>query len=109
MSLHGSTPRPADSATQARSPHWYGIPIRVALLTFIGTLLSFSFSLLIGIILTAIVGVSGHGHVNMTVAYRRIALPSALVGGFVVLCLSLVMEIRHYRQSKTLSAIERMT
>jgi Na+/glutamate symporter len=72
-------------------------------------LLSFSFSLLIGIILTAIVGVSGHGHVNMTVAYRRIALPSALVGGFVVLCLSLVMEIRHYRQSKTLFAIERMT
>jgi hypothetical protein len=109
MSLHGSTSRPADSAPQARSPHWYGIPIRVALLTFIGTLLSFSFSLLIGIILTAIVGVSGHGHVNMTVAYRRIALPSALVGGFVVLCLSLVMEIRHYRQSKTLSAIERMT
>jgi hypothetical protein len=108
MSVHGTTSKPADSAPQARSPHWYGIPIRVALLTFIGTLLSFSFSLLIGIILTAIVAASAHGHADMTVAYRRIALPSGLAGGFVVLCLSLVMEIRHYRQSKTLSAIERM-
>ncbi len=70
--------------------------------------MSFSFSLLIGIIITAIVAAFAHGHANMAVAYRRIALPSALVGGFVVLCLSLVMEIRHYRQAKTLSAIERM-
>ena len=32
----------------------------------------------------------------------------ALPAGIIIFVLSLVMEIRHYRQSKTLSAIERM-
>jgi hypothetical protein len=44
----------------------------------------------------------------MRIAYRLIALPMALVAGSVVFVLALVMEIRHYRQSKTLSAIERL-
>jgi hypothetical protein len=43
----------------------------------------------------------------MTMAYRLIALPAALVAGSIVFVLVLTMEIRHYRQSKTLAAIER--
>ena len=43
----------------------------------------------------------------MTVAYRQIALPAALVAGSIIFVLALAMEIRHYRQSKTLAAIER--
>jgi hypothetical protein len=44
---------------------------------------------------------------NMTLAYRLIALPAALVAGSIIFVLALAMEIRHYRQMKTLIAIER--
>jgi hypothetical protein len=92
-----------------RPPRWYAIPVRVLLLTFIGTLLSFSVSLLVGIIGTVAVSALRGVHPNMTVAYRQIALPAAVVAGSIIFVLALVMEIRHYRQSKTLAAIERMS
>jgi hypothetical protein len=51
-----------------------------------------------------------HGaHPDMRVAYRHVALPAALVAGSIVFVLVLILEIRHYRQGKTLSAIERMS
>jgi hypothetical protein len=80
-----------------RPPRWYAIPVRVLLVTFIGSLISFAVSLLRGI------------HPNMTVAYRSIALPAAVVAGSIIFVLVLTMEIRHYRQSKTLVAIERVS
>lgn len=43
----------------------------------------------------------------MRVAYRNFALPVALVAGSIIFVLMLVTEIRHYRQMKALSAIER--
>jgi len=92
-----------------RPPRWYAIPVRVLLLTFIGTLLSFAVSLLVGIIGTVAVSALRGVHPNMTAAYRQIALPAALVAGSIIFVLALVMEIRHYRQSKTLAAIERMS
>jgi hypothetical protein len=96
------------SAAAARAPHWYAIPVRVALVTFIGTLLSFSVTLLFAIFGTVILA-SLHGvHPDMRTAYRHIALPTAVVAGGVIFVLTLVMEIRHYRQSRTLTAIERM-
>jgi hypothetical protein len=92
-----------------RSPRWYAIPVRVLLVTFIGTLISFAVGLLLGIL--GIVAISALHHVdpNMTLAYRRVALPGAAIGGSMIFVLALAMEIRHYRQSKTLAAIERMT
>ncbi|MFZ0759015.1 MAG: hypothetical protein WAM69_03615 [Candidatus Sulfotelmatobacter sp.] len=90
-------------------PRWYAIPVRVLLVTFIGTLLSFAVSLLLGIIGTVAVSALRHVHPNMTVAYRQIALPAALVAGSIIFVLALIMEIRHYRQSKTLAAIERVS
>jgi hypothetical protein len=48
-----------------------------------------------------------HAHPDMRIAYRMIAIPFAAVAGCIILVLSLAMEIRHYRQMKTLSAIER--
>jgi len=92
-----------------RPPRWYAIPVRVLLLTFIGTLLSFAVSLLVGIIGTVAVAALRGIHPNMTVAYRQVALPAAVVAGSIIFVLALVMEIRHYRQSKTLAAIERMS
>lgn len=93
---------------QSRSPHWYGIPVRVALLTFIGTLLCFAVILLLAILGTVIVAALRGVHPDMRIAYRMIALPAGVVAGAVTFVLSSVMEIRHYRQSRTLSAIEKL-
>jgi hypothetical protein len=90
-----------------RSPRWYTIPVRVLLVTFIGTLISFAVSLLLGIAGTVIVSAARHSNPNMTAAYRHIALPFALVAGSIIFVLSLAMEIRHFRQSKALAAIAR--
>jgi TRAP-type C4-dicarboxylate transport system permease small subunit len=80
----------------------------VLLATFIGTLICFAVSLLIAILGTMIVSALRGIHPDMRIAYRQIALPMALVAGTIIFVLSLVMEIRHYRQVKALSAIERM-
>lgn len=90
-------------------PRWYTIPVRVALLTFIFTLLSFAVSLLLGI--AGMMGVAAYHHTNpdMRIAYRHFALTIALVAGIAVFVFSTVMEIRHYRQSKTLAGIARVS
>jgi len=93
----------------ARLPRWYAIPVRVLLVTFIGTLIAFAVSLLLGIIGTVAVSALRHINPNMTVAYRDIALPAAVVAGSVIFVLVLAMEIHHYRQSKALAAIERVS
>ena len=50
---------------------------------------------------------------NHAVLHRKLAAlenaEAALVAGSVIFVLALAMEIRHYRQSKTLAAIERMS
>ncbi len=91
-----------------RSPHWYGVPARVLLFTFIGTLLCFAVILLFALLGTVSTAALRGVHPDMRIAYRMIALPAAAVAGAVILVLSSIMEIRHYRQSKTLSAIEKM-
>ena len=92
----------------SRAPRWYTIPVRVGLVTFIGTLLCFAVSLLLAILGTVIVAALRGVHPDMRIAYRQIALPVALVAGSIIFVLTLAMEIRHYRQAKTLSAIERL-
>jgi uncharacterized BrkB/YihY/UPF0761 family membrane protein len=92
-----------------RPPRWYAIPVRVLLVTFIGTLIAFAVSLLLGIIGTVTVSALRHVNPNMTLAYRLIALPAAVAAGSIIFVLALAMEIRHYRQSKTLHAIERLS
>jgi hypothetical protein len=93
----------------SRTPRWYGIPVRVLLVTFIGALLSFAASLLLAIIGTLVAARVRGVHPDMTIAYRQIALPMALVAGGIIFVLALVMEIRHHRQSKALSTLEKMT
>jgi len=92
----------------SRPPRWYGIPLRVGLVTFLGTLISFAVSLLLAILGTMIVSALRGAHPDMRIAYRHIALPMALTAGGIIFVLAVVMEVRYYRQSKTLSAIERM-
>jgi hypothetical protein len=95
-------------APVSRAPRWYTIPVRVCLVTFVLTLLCFAVSLLLAILGTVIIAALRGVHPDMRIAYRQIALPMALVAGSIVFVLALVMEIRHYRQTKTLSAIERL-
>jgi hypothetical protein len=64
---------------------------------------------LLAIIGTVIASAIRGIHPDMRIAYRLIAIPTALVAGGIIFVLSVGMEIRHYRQTKTLSAIERMS
>jgi hypothetical protein len=85
-----------------------GVVVRVFLITFLVTLLSFAVSLLAGI-LGAIVVARVRGHApNLTIAYRDIAFPVAAVVCVAVFILSLVLEIRRYREAKLLATIERI-
>jgi len=97
------TPRTGD-----RSPHWYGIPVRIFLLTFIGTLSAFAVSLFLAILGIMVVAALRGRRPDMTIAYWHIALPLALVAGGIIFLFATALEIRHYRQHKALRALERM-
>jgi hypothetical protein len=88
-------------------PQWIGIPFRVLLMTSLLTLLAFAVALLLSILGTVVYSQVEHVAPNLPFAYRHIAFPFAISVGAIVLTLSLVMEIRHYRHRKTLAGIER--
>jgi hypothetical protein len=88
-------------------PRWYLIPVRVLLATFVVTLLSFAVSLLLGILgILLAAKLRGVQHPNLPVAYRHIALPAAAMVAAIVIVSATFMEIRHYRQAKTLRQLE---
>jgi hypothetical protein len=76
-------------------------------MTAVLTLLAFAVSLLLSILGTVVYSQITHVAPNMPFAYRYVAFPFAISVGVIVLALSLAMEIRHYRQPKTLAGIER--
>jgi hypothetical protein len=86
---------------------WYIIPLRVLFLTFLLTLLSFAVTLLLSILGLVIGGWVRGISPDMRFAYRHVALPVALVAGAIILVSALVLEIRHYRQTKALAGIVR--
>jgi len=90
-------------------PRWIGIPFRVLAVTFLLTLLSFAIALLLSILGTIVYSQVAHVAPNLPFAYRHIAFPFAIGVGAIVLVVSLITEIRHYRQCKTLAAIERVS
>ena len=88
-------------------PRRYLIPVRILLVTFLLALLAFAVSLLLGILGLVIAG-RWHGlQPNLTLAYRHVALPVALVAGAIALVASSILEIRSYRQSRALAEIAR--
>jgi hypothetical protein len=70
-------------------------------------LLAFAVSMLLTIIGLAIYSGIRGVHPDFSFGYRHIAAPFAVGVGAIVLVLSLIMEIRHYRQAKALASIER--
>ena len=97
------------SPIRARRPRWFWILPRVLVVTFILTLFSFAVCLFLGI-LGIVIGSRLRGiHPNMAFAYRNIAAPAAAIVGSIVLVSATAMEIRHYRQSRALAEIERVS
>jgi hypothetical protein len=95
---------PASQAS-VRKPRWYLIPVRVFLVTFVVTLLAFAISLLLGILGVLAAAKLRGAHANMTLAYRDVAFPVGAMVGAIILVSSIFMEVRHYRQMKTLGRI----
>jgi len=95
------------SAVSARPPRWYGVPVRVLIMTFLGTLLSFAVCLLLSILGTVMVAAVRGLRPDLRFAYRHIALPVALAAGVIIFVFVLINEIRYYQQGKALSEIER--
>ena len=95
--------------TAARKPRLFLIPIRVFLATVLLTLLAFAVSLLLGILGIVIAARVRGIPPDLSFAYRYIAAPIAAIVGAIVIILALALEIRHYRQSKALAQIERMS
>jgi len=95
-------------APTSRSPRWYGIPLRILLITFLGTLICFAVSLLLAILGTVAAAMLRGVHPDMRIAYRQIAVPLVIVEAGAIFLLATVMEVRHYRQRKALHALERM-
>ncbi len=90
-------------------PHWYGVLARILLLTFLGTLLCFAVTLLLSLIGTIAAAAIRGVHPDMRVAYHHFAVPMAMVEAAVIFVCASVIEIRHYRRARTLSAIERVS
>lgn len=86
---------------------WYLIPVRVFLVTFVVTLLSFAVSLFLGIAGVVLAARLRGAHPDMTFAYRHVAAPAAVAVAVVVLISATVMELRHYHRNKALREIER--
>jgi len=78
-------------------------------MTILFTALVFAVALLLSIMGTVVYSQVRHVAPNLTFAYRHIAFPCAITAGAIVLLLSLAMEIRSYRQRKTLAGIERVS
>jgi hypothetical protein len=97
------------SAPPSRPPRWYAIPVRVGVVTVVATLLCFAVILLFAILGTVIFASLHSVHPDMRIAYRRVALPIALVAGSIILVLTVIIEIRHYRQARALTAIARLS
>jgi hypothetical protein len=79
---------------------WILIPLRVLLVSFLLALLSFAVCLLVGILGVLITAAARGVQPNMTIAYRKIAFPAALLAGGVALVVAVALEVRHARQQR---------
>ncbi len=88
----------APAKTPFSLSRWFLVPLRVLLVSFLLALLSFAVCLFLGILgLVISAGVRGV-HPNMTIAYREIAVPAAILAGGAALVAAIVMEVRHHRR-----------
>ena len=79
---------------------WFVLPLRVLLVSFLLTLIAFAVCLFLGILGLVISAAVRGVHPNMTIAYRQIAFPAAILAGAAALVVAIVMEIRHHRHQR---------
>ena len=88
----------------ARAPsaklRWFWVPLRVLLVTFLLTLLSFALCLLLGILGLVISAWLRGVHPNMTLAYRQFAFPAAAIAAVIALIAAIAIEIRYARTTQ---------
>ena len=75
-----------------------GIVVRVLVITFAFTLLSFAIGLFCGIISSVLYGAIRHVHPDMSWAYRFVAAPFGVLGAAVTFFGMLISEIRRARR-----------
>ena len=97
------------ASSEPRKPRWYMIPARALFVAFLSTLLAFAVSLLLALVGTVIMARVHGTPPDLDFAYRHIAGPAAGGVGAIVLVLSLVMEVRHYRQARALYGVARLS
>jgi len=83
--------------------------VRVFLIAFLFTLMSFAIAVLLGILSSIAWGVIHHSHPNLPIVYRHFAPIVAGTVGVVVLIVAAVLEGRRYQRDKVLAAIEQMS
>src|SRR6266403_5004570 len=93
----------------APKPRWYAVPARALFVTMLLTLLSFAVTLLVSILTMVSAAAIRGTSPDMRFAYRHVALPVAIVVGAIVLVVTLAVEIRRYRQARTLAGIARVS
>jgi hypothetical protein len=81
---------------------WFLAPLRVILVTLLLALLSFAVCLLLGILGLVVTAAVRGTQPNLTIAYREIAFPAAILGGAAALVVAIAMEVRHHRQETPL-------
>jgi|SRR5690349_22553989 hypothetical protein len=74
---------------------------RILLATFLFTLMAFAVTLLLAILGTIVLARLRGVYPNLTLAYRNVALPVAVVAGGIVFILSAVMEARNYSRTNS--------
>lgn len=80
---------------------WFLALLRVLLVTFLLALLSFAVCLLLGILGLVVTAAVRGAQPNLTIAYREIAFPVAILAGAAALVVAIVMEIRHHRERES--------
>ncbi|HEX8816853.1 MAG TPA: hypothetical protein VF753_15250 [Terriglobales bacterium] len=93
------------SFVPVHKPRWYWIPVRVVLITFLFSLLTFAVCLFCGIVFLLISSLVRGIHPNMALAYRHFAFPAAVSVAAIVFVVATITEIRRYRQVKILAGI----
>ena len=90
-------------------PRLFLVPVRVLLVTFLFTLITFALSLFLGILGTGVWAALHHNSPNLRAVYLHFAPPVAATVGIAVLVVFTVIEVRRYKQAKVLAGIERMS
>ncbi|HSS99747.1 MAG TPA: hypothetical protein VLK33_22085 [Terriglobales bacterium] len=95
-------------SSRPSTPRLIWVPLRVLVIAFLSTLMSFAIAVLLGILGSISWGLIHHSHPNLPAIYRHFAPIVAGTIGIIVLVVAGIVEGRRYHRDKVLAAIEQM-